>query len=167
MGRLVLNVQDENGSPSVLGLSTILDDITFVFKLNQIFNWRLKRAQDLLCYQGKVLTRHVLYKGGGNGEDVHVFWNRPESSNWVSKDLSKGAGLFSDETEDAPFLRFIRKPKNIDALIIIEPELSRNEMLILQKTMETTSSIVVAKPIPWLEIKNRENLRFDTQKTEL
>jgi hypothetical protein len=109
----------------------------------------------------------VLYKGGGNGEDVHVFWNRPESSNWVSKDLSKGAGLFSDETEDAPFLRFIRKPKNIDALIIIEPELSRNEMLILQKTMETTSSIVGAKPIPWLEIKNRENLRFDTQKTEL
>ena len=167
MGRLVLNVQDENDSPSVLGLSTILDDITFVFKLNQIFNWRLKRAQDLLCYQGEVLTRHVLYKGGGNGEDVHVFWNRPESSNWVSKDLSKGAGLFSDETEDAPFLRFIRKPKNIDALIIIEPELSRNEMLILQKTMETTSSIVGAKPIPWLEIKNRENLRFDTQKTEL
>ncbi len=165
MGRLVLNVQDENDSPSVLGLSTILDDITFVFKLNQIFNWRLKRAQDLLCYQGKVLTRHVLYKGGGNGEDVHVFWNRPESSNWVSKDLSKGAGLFSDETEDAPFLRFIRKPKNIDALIIIEPELSRNEMLILQKTMETTSSIVGAKPIPWLGIKNRENLRFDAQKT--
>jgi hypothetical protein len=33
--------------------------------------------------------------------------------------------------------------------------------------METTSSIVGAKPIPWLEIKNRENLRFDTQKTEL
>jgi hypothetical protein len=167
VGRLVLNVQDENDSPSVLGLSTILDDITFVFKLNQIFNWRLKRAQDLLCYQGKVLTRHVLYKGGGNGEDVHVFWNRPESSNWVSKDLSKGAGLFSDETEDAPFLRFIRKPKNIDALIIIEPELSRNEMLILQKTMETTSSIVGAKPLPWLEVKGRENLRFDTQKNEL
>ena len=167
MGRLVLNVQDENDSPSVLGLSTTLDDITFVFKLNHVFNWKLKRAQDLLCYQGKVLTRHVIYKGGGNGENIHVFWNRPESSNWVSKDLCKGDGLFSDETEDAPFLRFIRKPKNIDALIIIEPELSRNEMLILQKTMDTTSSIVGTKHIPWLEIKNRENLRFDTQKTEL
>jgi len=40
-------------------------------------------------------------------------------------------------------------------------------MLILQKTMETTSSIVGAKPLPWLEIKGRENLRFDTQKNEL
>jgi hypothetical protein len=167
VGRLVLNVQDENDNPSVFGLSTALDDISFVFTLNQIFNWKLKRVPDLLCYQGKVVTRHVLYKGGGSGEDVHVFWNHPESSDWVSKDLSKGAGLFSEEAEDAPFLRFIRKPKNVDALIIIEPELSQNEMLILQKTMDTTSSIVGAKPIAWLGIKSRENLRFDTQKTEL
>ena len=167
MGRLVLNVQDENDNPSVFGLSTTFDDISFVFTLNQIFNWRLKRAPDLICYQGKVVTRHVLYKGGYNGEDVHVFWNHPESSDWVSKDLSKGAGLFSEEAEDAPFLRFIRKPKNVDALIIIEPELSQNEMLILQKTMDTISSIVGAKPIAWLGIKSRENLRFDAQKTEL
>ena len=167
MGRLVLNVQDENDNPSVLGLSTTLDDIAFVFKLNQVFNWRLKRAPDLFCYVGEVVTQHVLYKGGGNGENVHVLWNQPESSNWISKDLSKGAGLFSEEIEGAPFLRFIRKPKNIDALIIIEPELSQNEMLILQKTMDTISSIVGAKPIAWLGIKSRENLRFDTQKTEL
>jgi hypothetical protein len=40
-------------------------------------------------------------------------------------------------------------------------------MLILQKTMDTISSIVGAKPIAWLGIKSRENLRFDTQKTEL
>ncbi len=91
----------------------------------------------------------------------------PRVSNWISKDLSKGAGLFSEEIEDAPFLRFIRKPKNVDALIIIEPELSQNEMLILQKTMDKTSSIVGAKSVPWLEIKDRENLRFDTQKNEL
>ena len=157
----------KNDNPSVLGLSTTLDDITFVFKLNQVFNWRLKRAPDLFCYVGEVVTQHVLYKGGGNGENVHVMWNHPESSNWISKDLSKGAGLFSEEIEGAPFLRFIRKPKNIDALIIIEPELSQNEMLILQKTMDTISSIVGAKPIAWLGIKSRENLRFDTQKTEL
>ena len=167
MGRLVLNVQDENDNPSVLGLSTTLDDIAFVFKLNQVFNWRLKRAPDLFCYVGEVVTQHVLYKGGGNGENVHVMWNHPESSNWISNDLSKGAGLFSEEIEGAPFLRFIRKPKNIDALIIIEPELSQNEMLILQKTMDKTSSIVGAKPLPWLEVKGRENLRFDTQKNEL
>lgn len=165
MGRLVLNVQDENDNPSVLGLSTALSDITFVFKLNQVFHWKLKREPDLLCYQDKVVTRHVLYRGSGIGEDIHVFWNHPESSDWISKDLTKGAGLFSGETEDAPFLRFVRKPKNVDALIIIEPELSRNEMLILQKSMDTISSIVGAKPIPWLGIKNRENLRFDAQKT--
>ena len=167
MGRLVLNVQDENDNPSVLGLSTTLNDIAFVFKLNQVFNWKLKRAPDLFCYLGGVVTRHALYKGGGIGENVHVFWNHPESSNWISKDLSKGAGLFSEEIEVAPFLRFIRKPKTIDALIVIEPELSQNEMLILQKTMYKTSSIVGTKPLPWLEIKGRENLRFDTQKNEL
>ena len=84
MGRLVLNVQNESENPSVLGLSTALGDIAFVFKLNQIFNWKLKRAPDLSCYQEKVVTRHVLYKGGGGGEGVHVFWNHPESSDWIS-----------------------------------------------------------------------------------
>lgn len=161
MGRLVLNVQDESDIPSVMGVSAILGDIAFVFKLNEVFNWKLKRASDVLCYHEKVITKHVLYRGVSGCEEINVFWNQPESSDWISKKSLKGTGLFSEETEAAPLLRFLKKPKNIDALILIEPKLSQNEMLILQKTMDTIPSIVGVKTIPWLEIKNRENLHFD------
>ena len=102
-----------------------------------------------------------MFRGCYSGSDVNLFWNYPEDSEWVSKSNNKGTGLFSKETEDAPLLNFIIKPKNISALITIDPELSQNEMVILQNKLLMSPSVVNHKQIPWLSIRGRENLLFE------
>tara|TARA_B110000444_G_scaffold238400_1_gene251955 strand:- start:3474 stop:3968 length:495 start_codon:yes stop_codon:yes gene_type:complete len=164
LGRLVLDALNEYSSPFVIGITSSVQDIQLVYELNVNLGFALSRSADAFCRNSKIIARHALFRGSYSGSDVNLFWNYPEDSEWVSKSNNKGTGLFSKETEDAPLLNFIIKPKNISALITIDPELSQNEMVILQNKLLMSPSIVNHKQIPWLSIRGRENLLFETIK---
>lgn len=164
MGRLVLDALNEYSPPFVIGITSSVQDIQLVYELNVNLGFSLSRSADAFCRNSKIIARHALFRGSYSGSDINLFWNYPEDSEWVSKSNNKGTGLFSKETEDAPLLNFIIKPKNISALITIDPELSQNEMVILQNKLLMSPSIVNHKQIPWLSIRGRENLLFETIK---
>ena len=161
LARLVLDALDEGFPPLVLGIMSPAQDIRLVYDLNVNLGWALTRYKDVICRHSKTLTRHAIYRGNYYGSSISLFWNSPESSEWVSKTDQTGAGLFSKEIEEPPMLRFLRKPKNISALLTIDPELSQNEMVILQNRLSMSPSLVNYEQIPWLSIRGRENLLFE------
>ena len=164
MGRLVLDALNECPPPFVLGITSSAQDVQLVYELNVSLSFALSRSADALCRNSKIIAHHALFRGNYSGSDVSLFWNYPEDSEWISKSNHKGTGLFSKEIENAPLLNFIIKPRNISALLTIDPELSQNEMVILQDKLLMSPSIVNYKQIPWLSIRGRENLLFEPVK---
>lgn len=161
MGRLVLDALDEGPPPFVIGITSSAQDVQLVYELNVSLGVALSRSKDVICRQSKIITRHALYHGNYSGSNINLFWNYPENSEWISKIDRKGAGLFSKEIEEAPMLSFITKPKNVSAILTIDPGLSQNEMVILKNKLLVSPSLVYQKHIPWLRIRGRENLLFE------
>ena len=167
MNRLVLDVVDDGPPPSVLGLSTSLSDVSLVFALNRSLSWGLIRHEDWRCVQKPLYSTHALYRGLCHGLDVSLLWNAPESSTWIEAPASAAVDLFSEEVTEAPKRVLIKKPKNLHALLIVEPELSPQEMVILQRRIASIPGVVGQNILPWSTLRERENFLFEPLNTEV
>jgi len=167
VNRLVLDVVDDGPPPSVLGLSTSLSDISLVFALNAGLSWQLVRHEDWRCVQKPLYSTHALYRGVCAGQDVSLLWNLPESTDWIQAPAATSADLFSEEVAAAPKRVLVQKPKNLHALLIVEPELSPQEMVILQRRIASIPGVVGQNILPWSTLRERENFLFEPLNTEV
>ena len=167
MNRLVLDVVDDGPPPSVLGLSTSLSDISLVFALNHGLSWGLIRHEDWRCVQKPLYSTHALYRGVSAGKDISLLWNLPESTDWIQPPSSTSTDLFSEEVAAAPKRTLVQKPKNLHALLIVEPELSQQEMVILQRRIASIPGVVGQNILPWSTLRERENFLFEPLNTEV
>lgn len=167
MNRLVLDVVDDGPPPSVLGLSTSLSDISLVFALNRSLSWGLIRHEDWRCVQKPLYSTHALYRGVSAGKDISLLWNLPESTDWIQPPSSTSTDLFSEEVAAAPKRTLVQKPKNLHALLIVEPELSQQEMVILQRRIASIPGVVGQNILPWSTLRERENFLFEPLNTEV
>ena len=167
MNRLVLDVVDDGPPPSVLGLSTSLSDVSLVFALNRSLSWGLIRHEDWRCVQKPLYSTHALYRGVSAGKDISLLWNLPESTDWIQPPSSTSTDLFSEEVAAAPKRTLVQKPKNLHALLIVEPELSQQEMVILQRRIASIPGVVGQNILPWSTLRERENFLFEPLNTEV
>lgn len=167
MNRLVLDVVDDGPPPSVLGLSTRLSDISLVFALNTGLSWSLVRHSDWRCVQKPLYSTHALYRGICDGLEVSLLWNLPDEAAWIDPPSSGGLDLFSGEIVAAPMRPLVQKPKNLHAVLILEPELSPQEMVILQHRIASTPGVVGQTILPWSTLRERENFLFEPLNTEV
>ena len=167
MNRLVLDVVDDGPPPSVLGLSTSLSDISLVFALNRSLSWGLIRHEDWRCVQKPLYSTHALYRGVSAGKDISLLWNLPESTDWIQPPSSTSTDLFSEEVAAAPKRTLVQKPKNLHALLIVDPELSQQEMVILQRRIASIPGVVGQNILPWSTLRERENFLFEPLNTEV
>ena len=167
MNRLVLDVVDDGPPPSVLGLSTSLSDISLVFALNAHLSWSLERHADWRCIQKPLYSTHALYRALHRGLNISLMWNLPESSDWIDRPAPAAADLFSEEVATPPKRPLVQKPKNLHALLILEPELSPQEMVILQRRIASIPGVVGQNVLPWSTLRERENFLFEPLNTEV
>lgn len=167
MNRLVLDVVDDGPPPSVLGLSTSLSDISLVFALNAHLGWAFKRFPDWPCSQPPLASIHALYRTHFRGQDLALLWNVPESTEWIKAPKPAALDLFSEEISAPPKRVLVQKPKNLHALLILEPELSPQEMVILQRRIASIPGVVGQNILPWSTLRERENFLFEPLNTEV
>ena len=167
MNRLVLDVVDDGPPPSVLGLSTRLSDVSLVFAINAGLSWALTRYPDWRCIQKPLYSTHALYRGICDGVEVSLLWNIPDEADWIGAPSSGGLDLFSEQTSEVPKRPLLQKPKNLHAVLIIEPELSPQEMVILQRRIASIPGVVGQNILPWSTLRERENFLFEPLNTEV
>ncbi|MDG1252891.1 MAG: hypothetical protein P8N56_04355 [Schleiferiaceae bacterium] len=164
MSRLVLDEVDEGPPPSLLGLSTSLSDVTFIFRLNQTLRWGLRRVGDLDCIQAPIRSGHALFRNAQGAQEQAVFWNFPDHSAWLKGEAPASNDLFSETLSEAPKRPLVQKPKNIHAVLIMDPPLSPGEMVILQRQIASIPEVLGQQVLPWSSLRVRENFLLEPLK---
>ena len=165
MSRLVLDVVDEGPPPSILGLSTSLSDVSLVFTLNTALSWSLVRYSDWRCVQPPLHSYHALYRCHFQGRDISLMWNLPEKSAWTSAPRAAPLDLFSEEASAPPLRPLLQKPIRVHGLLVIDPALSPEEMVILQRRIASALGVVGQHVLPWSILRERENFLFEQLNT--
>ena len=161
MSRLVLDDVDEGPPPSLLGLSTALSDVSFIFQVNHSLRWTLRRVEDLACIQSPIRSHHALFRGAQGAQEQAVFWNLPDESTWLAGEAPPSDDLFSESLSAAPKRPLVQKPKNIHAVLIMDPPLSPAEMVILQRQIASIPGVLGQQILPWSSLRVRENFLLE------
>ncbi len=162
MSRLVLDVVDDSLPPSILGIHTSIDDVALVYALNQELDWGLCRFPEWKCIQPHLYSYHAFYRTHWQNVTISLLWNVPEETTWINTPPTKEADLFSNEEPMLPPKRpLINHPGSPNAFLVFDPELSPQEMVILQRQIASVRGVVQQRFLPWSTLRERENFLFE------
>ena len=111
--RLVLEVSSDE-LPDVWSLSTDLDAVPLVFRLNKALGWSFARGKDWILKTQRGVFAHAMYQFEEGPRNYSLLWNAAHSLEpEPSAAPAQAGGLFGDLEPDASASLFLSRPPEL------------------------------------------------------
>ncbi len=162
--RLVLELSSDE-LPDVWSLSTDLDAVPFVFRLNKALDWSFSRSEDWSLGTQRGVFAHAVYRFKEGPRSFSLLWNAAHSLNPApGAGTSQAGSLFGDLEPDASTSLFLSRPRGIKALLIFEPPLSSQEIVNLQGLLKDVPGLLGCNPRTSLTPTEHAQLAYEPPK---
>jgi len=142
--RLVLDVGDD-ALPEVWALSTDLDPVPLVFRLNDRLGWSLGRSGDWVRDLSSGRFAHALFRFEDGPRSYALLWNAPHEAS-LTTPQPEAPGLFGELEADPSAQLFVRRPRGINAFLVFDPPLSSQEIVGLQRHLNDVPGLLGCNP---------------------
>lgn len=143
--RLVLDV-GEDDLPEVWALSTNLDPVPLVFRLHDRLGWGLGRSADWVRERPEGTYHHALFRFEDGPREYALLWNAPHQLIGTPSAQGPAEGLFGQLDPDPSAAYFIRRPRGINAFLVVDPPLSSQEIVGLQRQLNDVPGLLGCNP---------------------
>jgi len=162
--RLVLELSSDE-LPDVWSLSTDLDAVPLVFRLNKALDWSFSRSEDWSLETQRGVFAHAVYRFKEGPRSFSLLWNAAHSLNPApGAGTSQAGSLFGDLEPDASTSLFLSRPRGIKALLIFEPPLSSQEIVNLQGLLKDVPGLLGCNPRTSLTPTEHAQLAYEPPK---
>lgn len=162
--RLVLELSSDE-LPDVWSLSTDLDAVPLVFRLNKALDWSFSRSEDWSLGTQRGVFAHAVYRFKEGPRSFSLLWNAAHSLNpGPDPGTSQAGSLFGDLEPDASTSLFLSRPRGIKALLIFEPPLSSQEIVNLQGLLKDVPGLLGCNPRTSLTPTEHAQLAYEPPK---
>lgn len=162
--RLVLEVGSDD-LPDVWSLSTDLDAVPLVFRLNKALGWSFARDKDWILKTPRGVFAHALYRFKEGPRSYSLLWNAAHSlESTPGQGPSQAGSLFGDLEPDASTSLFLSRPRGIKAFLIFEPSLSSQEIINLQSFLKDVPGLLGCNPRTSLTPTEHAQLAYEPPK---
>ena len=143
--RLVLDVGDDD-LPDVWALSTDLDPVPLVFRLNDRLGWSLGRSGDWIRRLPNGNYAHALFRFEDGPRSYALLWNAPHEVELNQPVAPTELSLFGELEADPSASLFVRRPRGINAFLVFDPPLSSQEIVGLQSQLNDVPGLLGCNP---------------------
>lgn len=162
--RLVLEVSSDE-LPDVWSLSTDLDAVPLVFRLNKTLGWSFTRDNDWILKTQRGDFAHALYRFKEGPRSYSLLWNAAHGLEPApGAGPSQAGSLFGDLEPDASTSLFLSRPRGIKAFLIFEPSLSSQEIVNLQSFLKGVPGLLGCNPRTSLTPSEHAQLAYEPPK---
>ena len=162
--RLVLEVSSDE-LPDVWSLSTDLDAVPLVFRLNKALGWSFARGKDWILKTQRGVFAHAMYQFEEGPRNYSLLWNAAHSLEPEPGTAPTQAGsLFGDLEPDASASLFLSRPRGIKAFLIFDPPLSSQEIVNLQGHLKDVPGLLGCNPRTSLTPTEHAQLAYEPPK---
>lgn len=162
--RLVLEVSSDE-LPDVWSLSTDLDAVPLVFRLNKTLGWSFTRDNDWILKTQRGDFAHALYRFKEGPRSYSLLWNAAHGLEPApGAGPSQAGSLFGDLEPDASTSLFLSRPRGIKAFLIFEPSLSSQEIVNLQSFLKDVPGLLGCNPRTSLTPSEHAQLAYEPPK---
>jgi len=146
-------------------LSTDLDAVPLVFRLNKALDWSFSRSEDWSLGTQRGVFSHAVYRFKEGPRSFSLLWNAAHSLKPATDAGTSQAGsLFGDLEPDASTSLFLSRPRGIKALLIFEPPLSSQEIVNLQGLLKDVPGLLGCNPRTSLTPTEHAQLAYEPPK---